>query len=218
MRPRPLRGGRWNAFCLKFPVGPPPPIQRDEMSKLVIRAGDFTFDARFEEQAAPKTVAAFCKALPFVSKIVHVRWSGEAVWMPLGDLDFGVGYENHTSYPAPGQIILYPGGVSETEILLAYGGVHFASKMGQLAGNHFITLTSGLENLPELGKTVLWKGAQRVRFEAAQMAEPSYPRDRHGSGRTPPGPGWPGGARIAVQSVGSFEEWGENNILHGAPA
>ena len=67
--------------------------------------------------------------------------------MPLGDLDFGVGYENHTSYPAPGQIILYPGGISETEILMAYGGVHFASKMGQLAGNHFITLTSGLENL-----------------------------------------------------------------------
>jgi hypothetical protein len=54
-----------------------------------------------------------------------------------------------------------------TGALLAYGGVHFASKVGQLAGNHFITLTSGLENLPELGKTVLWKGAQKVRFEAA---------------------------------------------------
>ena len=121
------------------------------MSKLVIRAGDFTFDARFEEQAAPKTVAAFRKALPFESHIIHVRWSGEGVWMPLGDLDFGVGYENHTSYPAPGQIILYPGGISETEILMAYGGVHFASKMGQLAGNHFITVTSGLENLATLG-------------------------------------------------------------------
>jgi hypothetical protein len=45
--------------------------------------------------------------------------------------------------------------------------VQFASKMGQLAGNHFITLTSGLDRLAELGKTVLWKGAQRVRFEAA---------------------------------------------------
>jgi hypothetical protein len=84
-----------------------------------------------------------------------------------GGLDFGVGYENHTSYPAPGQIILYPGGISETEILLAYGGVHFASKMGQLAGNHFITLTSGLENLAAFGKTVLWKGAQKIRFEEA---------------------------------------------------
>jgi hypothetical protein len=117
------------------------------MSQLIIRAGEHTFGARFEEELAPKTCAAFKKAMPFVSKVIHVRWSGEGVWMPLGDLDFGVAYENHTSYPAPGQIILYPGGISETEILLAYGGVHFASKMGQLAGNHFITLTSGLENL-----------------------------------------------------------------------
>ena len=135
------------------------------MSQLIVRAGDFAFQARFEEKLAPKTVAAFRKAMPFESQAIHVRWSGEAVWMPLGDLDFGVSYENHTSYPAPGQIILYPGGISETEILLAYGGVRFASKMGQLAGNHFITLTSGLENLTAFGKTVLWKGAQKIRFE-----------------------------------------------------
>ena len=96
-----------------------------------------------------------------------MRWSGEAVWIPLGDLDFGVGYENHTSFPSPGQILLYPGGISETEILLAYGGVHFASKMGQLAGNHFITLTSGLELLPEIGRRTLWQGAQDIKFEAA---------------------------------------------------
>ena len=135
------------------------------MSQLIVRAGDFTFQARLEEQLAPKTCAAFRKAMPFSSEFVHVRWSGEGVWMPLGDLDFGVGYENHTSYPASGQMILYPGGISETEILLAYGGVHFASKMGQLAGNHFITLTSGLENLYALGRTVLYKGAQKVRIE-----------------------------------------------------
>jgi hypothetical protein len=139
--------------------------KKRSMSQLIVRAGEFTFEARFEEQLAPKTVAAFRKAMPFESQAIHVRWSGEGVWMPLGELDFGVSYENHTSYPAPGQVILYPGGISETEILLAYGGVHFASKMGQLAGNHFITLTSGLENLTAFGKTVLWKGAQKIRFE-----------------------------------------------------
>jgi hypothetical protein len=80
---------------------------------------------------------------------------------------YGVGYENHTSFPAPGQILLYPGGISETEILLAYGGVHFASKMGQLAGNHFITLTSGLDRLSEIGKRTLWEGAQTIRFDKA---------------------------------------------------
>ena len=136
------------------------------MSELRVTAGPFEFGARFEEEAAPKTCAAFRARMPFMTKAVHVRWSGEGVWMPLGDLDFGVSYENHTSYPAPGQIILYPGGISETEILLAYGGVHFASKMGQLAGNHFITLTSGLENLRKLGEITLWQGAQPVHFEA----------------------------------------------------
>jgi hypothetical protein len=64
-------------------------------------------------------------------------------------------------------VILYPGGISETEILLAYGGVRFASKVGQLAGNHFITLTSGLEQLPEVGRLALWEGAKPIRFEAA---------------------------------------------------
>ena len=137
------------------------------MTQLKITAGPFTFDARLEEALAPKTCASFLSRLPFESQVVHVRWSGEGVWMPLGDLDFGVGYENHTSYPAPGQIILYPGGISETEILLAYGGVRFACKMGQLAGNHFITVTSGQENLPALGKMALWQGAQTIVFARA---------------------------------------------------
>jgi Protein of unknown function (DUF3830) len=136
------------------------------MERLRVIAGPFTFAARFETAAAPKTCAAFAARMPFVSRLVHVRWSGEGVWIPLGDLQFGVPYENHTSYPAPGQLILYPGGISETEILLAYGGVHFASRMGQLAGNHFITLTSGLDRLPELGRLALWEGAQPIRFEA----------------------------------------------------
>ena len=92
-----------------------------------------------------------------------MRWSGEGVWIHWATRDFGVEYENHTSHAGPGQILLYPGGISETEILLAYGGVCFASKMGMLAGNHFITLTSGLENLKTLGNAVLWEGAKIFR-------------------------------------------------------
>jgi hypothetical protein len=136
------------------------------MTDVAISAGAFRFKARFEHAAAPKTCARFAELMPYRQKIIHVRWSGEACWIPLGDLDLGLGYENHTSFPAPGQIILYPGGISETEILLAYGGVRFASKMGQLAGNHFLTVTQGLETLAELGKTVLWHGAQEIVFEA----------------------------------------------------
>jgi len=135
--------------------------------KIKVTAGTFVFDAVLETEKAPQTCKAFLERMPFEGKIVHVRWSGEGVWIPLGDDSFGVGYENATSHPAPGQVILYPGGISETEILLAYGGVDFSSKVGQLAGNHFITLTSNLDKLPELGRKVLWEGAHDIRFELA---------------------------------------------------
>lgn len=135
--------------------------------KLKVTAGPFVFDAVLETEKAPQTCKAFMERLPFDGQIVHVRWSGEGVWVPLGEYSFGVGYENHTSHPAPGHILLYPGGISETEILLAYGGVDFSSKMGQLAGNHFITLTSNLDKLPELGNKTLWEGAHPIRFEIA---------------------------------------------------
>jgi hypothetical protein len=135
------------------------------MSDLRITAGPFTFTARFEREAAPQTCARFESLLPYRERIIHVRWSGEACWIPLGDFDFGVGYENATSYPAPGQLLLHPGGVSETEILLGYGAVRFASKAGQLAGNHFLTIVDALDRLRPLGEMTLWQGAQEIAFE-----------------------------------------------------
>jgi hypothetical protein len=137
------------------------------MTMLHIKAGPYEFEALMEEKNAPKTCAKFKSLLPYKERIIHVRWSGEGCWIPLGDLDLGLEYENHTSFPAPGDFILYPGGISETEILLAYGGVRFASKVGQLAGNHFLTITKGRENLVALGKLTLWQGAQDIVFELA---------------------------------------------------
>jgi hypothetical protein len=131
---------------------------------LRIDAGGFTFTARLEEAAAPATVEAFRRLVPLESRIIHVRWSGEGCWIPFGDLDLGLGPENATCYPSPGEIVLYPGGVSETEILLAYGYVSFASKAGALAGNHFATIFEGNEHLRELGTKVLWDGAQDIAF------------------------------------------------------
>jgi hypothetical protein len=132
---------------------------------LEISAGGFSFGARLEEAAAPQTVAAFLRMLPLDSRIIHVRWSGEAGWIPMGELDIGIGPENATRYPNPGELIFYPGGVSETELLLAYGYVAFASKAGALAGNHFATIVEGGERLRELGRLVLWEGAQEISFE-----------------------------------------------------
>lgn len=137
------------------------------MTQLKVTLAGTEFQARLETEKAPRTCAAFRAQLPFINKAIHVRWSGEAVWVPLGEHKFGVDYENATSYPAPGEVILYPGGVSETEILLAYGRVNFASMAGQLAGNHFLTITSNLDKLPALGRKTLWEGAQDITFEIA---------------------------------------------------
>ena len=136
------------------------------MADVRIAAGTFSFRARFELDAAPRTCARFESMLPYRDRLIHVRWSGEACWIPLGGLDLDLGYENATSYPAPGQLLIHPGGISETEILLAYGSVRFASKVGQLAGNHFLTIVEGTEQLPELGRLTLWQGAQPIEFTA----------------------------------------------------
>jgi len=137
------------------------------MKFLDIQAGPFFFKARLEIQAAPRTCAAFEGLLPFKNKVIHSRWSGEAVWIPLGDLDTGLEFENHTCHPSRGDFLLYPGGFSETEILFAYGSSSFASKMGELAGNHFLSVTEGFENLSAFGRLVLWEGAQDIVFSAA---------------------------------------------------
>jgi len=129
-----------------------------------IEIDGYKFDAVFEELNSPNTCEVFRKVIPFEAQVVHVRWSGEGMWIPLGEMDFAVKLEDATSYPTPGQVLLYPKGKSETEILIAYGSVHFASKAGSLAGNHFATITSDLEKLKEIGVSTLWEGSKSIIF------------------------------------------------------
>ncbi|HEV2027486.1 MAG TPA: DUF3830 family protein [Candidatus Dormibacteraeota bacterium] len=134
------------------------------MRTIRIEVAGIHFAAQLETEAAPKSCAKFQSMLPLKTRIIHARWSGEACWIPFGDLNLAIGYENHTSHPAPGHLLLYPGGISETEILFPYGATVFASKVGQLAGNHFATVYEGNNRLRELGELVLWKGAQEITF------------------------------------------------------
>jgi hypothetical protein len=136
------------------------------MKRLRIKVASFEFIAQMEDERAPQTCAEFRGLLPYTQKLIHARWSGEACWIPLGDFKLEVGFENATSYPALGDILFYPGGYSETEILFPYGATCFASKLGQLAGNHFLTIIDGREHLQDLGRLVLWHGAQDIVFEA----------------------------------------------------
>jgi hypothetical protein len=138
------------------------------MADVEIEIGGEVFPAVVEAGSAPGTVARFRELLPFSDRIIHVRWSGEACWIPMGERDLSLGFENATSHPAPGHVIVYPGGMptslSETEILIAYGPCSFGSKAGQLAGNHFLTITERLDDLARVGRSVLWDGAKHITF------------------------------------------------------
>jgi hypothetical protein len=139
------------------------------MSAVEIQVGELCFLARWEEASAPRTCAAFRSLLPFTQKIIHARWSGEACWIPLGDFKLGVPAENPTSRPEPGQLLFYPGGISETEILVPYGTTRFASIAGELAGNRLLTVTAGLERLAELGRDILWNGSRDILFRSQPL-------------------------------------------------
>ena len=138
------------------------------MKKVEIKSGEFRFTGVLLEEEAPETCRVFESMLPLKSKFIHVRWSGEGVWIPYGDMRTGLDYENHTSHPAKGEMLMYPGGISEMEIILSYGRCLFASKHGQLSGNHFLTITEGLDNLYEFGRKVLWDGAQEIEISLVE--------------------------------------------------
>ena len=148
------------------PAEEPGPQGSRLVERLRISIGDLNFVARQELEKAPLTCSTFKAPLPFRNKAIHSRWSGEAVWVPLGDFEFGVGFENHTSHPSRGDVLLCPGGNSETELPFAYGSSSFASKMGALAGNHFLTVIKGQAQFEEMGRRVLSNGAKPTSFEA----------------------------------------------------
>jgi hypothetical protein len=139
------------------------------MSDLLIRVGDLNFSARWEP-AAPRTIEAIRRLLPLEAKLIHCRWTGESTWIPFGDFRPGLDYENHTSHPAPGQLAIYPGGISECEIFFPYGGCTTASKVGQLAANHFASVEGEddwADRLREMGRRCLWEGAQDISIQDA---------------------------------------------------
>jgi hypothetical protein len=131
---------------------------------VTIGTGDemVVLSGRLERALAPTTCTAVTALLPLRSQLVHVRWSGEGVWIPMADIELELAPENATAHPLPGQAIIYADPLSENEVLLAYGATSFASIAGPLAGNHFLTVDATPEQLREIGQRALWDGAQAI--------------------------------------------------------
>jgi hypothetical protein len=140
-----------------------------DLSAVEILVGETRFLAHWEQASSPRTCAAFRLLLPYSQRIIHARWSGEACWIPLGGFTLGVELENSTSRPRPGELLFYPGGISETEILVPYGTTRFASVGGELAGNRLLTITEGLEKLAQVGRDILWTGSREIRFRSVSV-------------------------------------------------
>ena len=138
---------------------------RKMLKRLKMTIGGTSFVAELLEDKAPETCRAILEALPIEGRVIQARWSGEAAWLPMDEFGIEVPFENNTSHPSRGDLLYYSGGVSEKEMLIPYGSAFFSSKVGQLQGNHFATVVEGAERLGEMGRKVLWEGAQEIRIE-----------------------------------------------------
>jgi hypothetical protein len=131
--------------------------------EISLTVGEAAFVAELELNA-PETLAWLDTRLPFDGQALHARWSGEAAWVRLGD-QLDIPPENATAHPPPGALLLYPGGLSEPEILIPYGACAFASQAGGLAGNHFATIRRDLALLRDACQATLLHGAQPLRID-----------------------------------------------------
>lgn len=136
----------------------------------IVSLGASRFRARIESTLAPASCSALLALLPHEGRVLHARWSGEALWSPLGaswPAGTRLRRESATSRPQPGQLLLYAGRRSEPELLLPYGPTRFACAAGALAGNPVLTILERLEELERLGRSILERGATSLRIEPA---------------------------------------------------
>jgi hypothetical protein len=132
-------------------------------SRILLAAGPYEFAGTLELDAAPAAVTWLVNQFPLAGTVQHARWSGEAVWLPLGGKP-QLAPENATAYPRPGQILLYAGTMSQAELLLAYGACAFASKAGSLAGSPVVALDGPIEDLRALGSLLIDEGVQPLKL------------------------------------------------------
>ena len=135
------------------------------MDLIKITIGELVLKAELHRDRAPETCRLLTEGMPITGNLIQARWSGEAAWLQMDPYGIEAPQENATSYPGSGQLLYYPGGGSEKEILVPYGSARFASKFGLLPGNHFATITEGVDLLEDVGRMVSWEGAQSIRIE-----------------------------------------------------
>jgi hypothetical protein len=133
------------------------------MARLEIDVDGTVYTGDLFEDRAPVSIETMRDFLPLESELMHVRWSGHAVWVNIDEIVLPeVPRENHTVYPSRGDVLFYPGYRNEQEILLACGPTCFKSPAGELAGNHVATLDVTPDELRQLEEATLADGKHDV--------------------------------------------------------
>ena len=124
--------------------------------------------AKLEWEAAPETCEVFNQLLPLRSEIKQARWSGEALWIPMGQVRYSIKTERHKHAPFPGELLFYSGSESETEILVPYGQTRFGCARGPLYGNHFATIVDSDELLRKVAELTWGAGTQEIAIDVVK--------------------------------------------------
>ncbi len=118
----------------------------------------------FYPEAAPATVAAFLRALPFSRLFFHARVSGREIWIddaPLLDIP----QENASVFAAPGEIVIGPKFPDRNRIKGCMGIFYGEGQLldcGNIFGKVF---EADMPRLQVLGDAIWRGGAQTLTFE-----------------------------------------------------
>ena len=123
------------------------------MGQLRVTVGDLHFSGRWVAEA-PRTVEAIRALLPLRRELIHCRWSGEGCWIPFGEDFLDLGPENATSHPAPGELIVYPGGIVRVRDPARLRQRRLLEQGRPAVGQPLRDADEGLEQLPEIGRRV----------------------------------------------------------------
>lgn len=135
------------------------------MRGFTIRTANNTV-IRFEfyHDAAPITVTAFSKALPFSQTFLHARVSGQEIWTDKAPV-LEIIQENASVFTEPGEVVIGPKNPNRTRTSGCMG-IYYGEGRGLDACNIFAkVIDEDFALLKKLGHKIWTKGEEVIGFE-----------------------------------------------------
>ncbi|MEY4875028.1 MAG: hypothetical protein RL708_177 [Bacteroidota bacterium] len=135
------------------------------MTGFIIKTNDNqTIRFNYYNDAAPISVAAFHKVLPFTLSFYHARTSGQEFWI-ANAFEFDIIQENASVFTEQGEIVL--GTLKPSRVKTSGAiGIYYGEGKGLDAANIFgKVVDEDLPKLKALGEKIWKQGEQEITFE-----------------------------------------------------